>query len=85
MEQRKFWFGKYKGRTIESICDLDLSYIDWCLRNVKGFTLTDEEKISYNASHYRSSLIRCPYDYDEGGVWDEFSEEMTFNMMNDFD
>lgn len=82
MEMRKFWFGKYKGELISTICGLDRSYVEWCLKNVKGFKLTEDEKIFYA----RPSVARCPYDdYDEGSVWDEFDREMTFDMMNDFD
>ena len=82
--ERTFWFGKYKGEQILTICKNNKSYISWCLANVKGFSLTEEERLCYNQS--RCFLSRPHYDYDyERSIWDEFDDEMTGNMMNDFD
>lgn len=80
--ERTFWFGKYKGERILTICENDKSYISWCLANVKGFSLTEEEKLCYNQS--RCALNHPSYDY-ERSIWEEFDDEMTWGMMNDFD
>lgn len=78
---RTFWFGKYKGMNIVTICKNDKSYIRWCLDNVKNFSLTDEE-----TEAYKTPSRRFVPDYDnEGSVWDDFDNEMTYNMMMDFD
>ena len=33
------WFGKYKGRTVATIADIDPSYLIWAHDNVEGFKL----------------------------------------------
>lgn len=50
MENRKFWFGKYKGQNIIDVCKTDRSYIKWCVGNVKNFALNADEKIEYQLS-----------------------------------
>ena len=32
-------FGLYKGRTIGDVMKMEPSYIDWCIKNFKGFKL----------------------------------------------
>lgn len=34
--------GKFKGNTIEQIVEFNSSYLDWALKNVQNFKLTDE-------------------------------------------
>ena len=78
---RTFWFGKYKDRNVADICKSDKSYIRWCLDNVKGFSLTDEE-----TEAYKTTSRRLVHHYDnEGSVWDDFDDEMTYGMMMDLD
>lgn len=40
--QDKIPFGKLKGKTIKEIIELSSSYLDWALKNVQGFRLTDD-------------------------------------------
>ncbi|MEA2096586.1 MAG: hypothetical protein U9P73_07850 [Candidatus Cloacimonadota bacterium] len=35
-----FSFGKYKGKTLKQVYKKNPSYVDWCLRNVDFFTIT---------------------------------------------
>jgi hypothetical protein len=35
-------FGKYKGKTIEEVLDIDPSYLDWAVGYISGFVLEDE-------------------------------------------
>ncbi len=37
-----FDFGKYKGKTIEELLNENPGYVDWLIRNVGGFALSDE-------------------------------------------
>jgi hypothetical protein len=37
-----FRFGKYYGEPLETIIKADPSYIDWCLCNMDGFTISEE-------------------------------------------
>jgi hypothetical protein len=34
-----FTFGKYRGTTIAEVIEDDISYVGWCLKNVKDFKL----------------------------------------------
>ena len=34
-----FTFGKFKGKTILQVLDKNPSYLVWCIRNVKGFSI----------------------------------------------
>ena len=82
MEARKFWFGKYKGQSIIDICKSDRSYVRWCIDNVKNFSLNKDEEVEYRLS----APIRRVNSYDyEGSVWEEFDDEMTYDMMMNFD
>lgn len=38
----KIPFGKFKGKTIEEICNLDSSYLVWAIKNVRDFNLSDD-------------------------------------------
>lgn len=38
-------FGKYKGISIREILAKDASYIEWCKKNVKGFSLVTEKMV----------------------------------------
>ncbi len=40
--QDKIPFGKFKGITIKEIVESNSSYLDWALKNVQNFKLTDE-------------------------------------------
>ena len=71
---RKFWFGKYKGETIISVCRRNKSYICWCLLNVKGFNLTPLEELAYQEVE----------DAPIGSIYNEFNREMTYDMMMNF-
>ena len=82
MENRKFWFGKHKGEYVNSVCATDPKYVDWCVSNVKGFKLTEEERRIRANTGRRYSYN---YDYNEGSVWEEFDNEMTSIMMHNLD
>ncbi|MBR1565116.1 MAG: hypothetical protein IJ650_07210 [Paludibacteraceae bacterium] len=38
----KLGFGKYKHLTLKQVLDSHSGYIEWCLCNIPGFTLSDE-------------------------------------------
>jgi len=45
---RKFDFGKYKGKGIGDIIFLDRQYIRWCLNNIPTFKLNEREQILFD-------------------------------------
>lgn len=42
-KDRKFFFGKYKGRYIKDVIVNDTQYITWSMKNVKWFWFNKEE------------------------------------------
>ena len=46
----KISFGKYRGKTIKEIWQLDPGYINWALSNVNGFEIDKEELTSKSTS-----------------------------------
>lgn len=46
---RKFLFGKYKGKDIKYIILTHIGYIMWCLDNINHFSLNNEEQAVYDA------------------------------------
>ena len=39
----EFTFGKYEGKTLREVLDIDPSYIDWCSIHLDHFCICDEE------------------------------------------
>lgn len=37
-----FTFGKYKGSTIQEVMNKDAAYIEWCKKNVEGFSIVEK-------------------------------------------
>jgi hypothetical protein len=42
-----FPWGKHQGETLMSVIVGDVSYITWCIENVKGFVLENEAYEAY--------------------------------------
>ena len=55
MKKRRFSFGKYKGKTITSICTKDPEYITWVKDNVRWFSLIPVENTLYEDNRRRES------------------------------
>jgi DNA polymerase-3 subunit epsilon/exodeoxyribonuclease X len=49
---QKLPFGKYSGRYIEEICDLDRGYLHWMLENIEDM----DEDLSYSIRHHMKEL-----------------------------
>lgn len=49
----RFKFGKYKGYPVHFVIDVDKDYIDWAMRSVDGFSLSDDEWLHYNGKEWK--------------------------------
>lgn len=38
----EFTFGKYEGKTVKEILEIQLTYLDWCAINIDHFYISDE-------------------------------------------
>lgn len=75
-DQYVFPFGKYQGETVASVKRIDLSYLDWCQKNISGFKMperqavgveADECAVDFNAEKEKGRLRRLRNDnhYDK--------------------
>lgn len=58
-------FGKYKGVEVEQVISCEPQYIQWCLYNIEGFSLSERHK---------KLLEHCLSDFqydDEFDYWQE--------------
>ena len=44
----KFDFGKYKGKTVKQVMEIDVAYLEWCLCYIDTFVLSEEADIAYD-------------------------------------
>ena len=51
--ETEIWFGKFKGKSVGEVLDLSPSYIDWCMREVDRFVLSESVLESIRKSHPR--------------------------------
>lgn len=65
----KFWYTKYKGKTIEWIIDHDPSYLCWCIKTFQNITPSQAQyfKNRWN-KEIRSEFIQDvePYEWQKG-------------------
>ena len=40
--ETEFSFGKFEGKTVKEVLDLQISYLEWCLLNLDHFYVSDE-------------------------------------------
>jgi hypothetical protein len=66
---RIFTIGKFKGKNVDWVCYCFPDYIEWCLKNLEGFSLLKEERLSYLCT-LENKLKRNPDN-----------EELKFRVM----
>jgi hypothetical protein len=69
-----FTFGKYKGKTLDEVMQLDPDYVDWCLANLDHFALGDDEF----TSNLKTSSKRTRRFYDDDNYEDDWSDDDSF-------
>ena len=57
-----FNFGKYKGRTVESVILEDPSYINWCMENVEKFSMNEDCKTLFSMQDWEDYIAP---DFDD--------------------
>lgn len=43
LKKRRFGFGKYNGQIVTEVIQCDPDYVNWVVRNIPAFKLTNEE------------------------------------------
>jgi hypothetical protein len=54
----KFSFGKFKGKSLEEVIEIQLSYINWCVQNISGFFISPEVYKKIKAKKPKFKLYR---------------------------
>ena len=91
--ERTITFGKYKGKAIKELILTHLGYIMWCLSNMAGFKLTEDEQQLYDmmAIAVLKSEVKTSYPKEElkkyvKDTWAlEVTKETPFDISNDGD
>ena len=80
---QKLNFGKHKSKTIKEVINSDITYIIWCIKNIKTFELDDDsnlefinnkEKIPSNINLIPNDIIDIALGNKEGNIDDEFNK-----------
>ena len=56
-----FTFGKYKGRSVLDILNENPAYVEWCVNNIKWFSLDDTEKKMLNEITKAINIVYYQY------------------------
>ena len=56
-----FTFGKYKGRSVLDILNEDPAYVEWCVNNIKWFSLDDTEQKMLNEITKAINIVYYQY------------------------
>ena len=57
-EARQFWFGKHQGKSIREMILTNKQYVQWCIENIKDFTLTAEEFMLMYPNYKANNVYR---------------------------
>ncbi len=56
-------FGKYKGKTLQNVIDLDPGYISWCLRAIDSFEVAEDVEQELKEQVFDYYPFGNPVDY----------------------
>ncbi len=79
-ENTEFTFGKYEGKSLQEVSQIDTSYIDWCLCNLDHFCLEDE------VFEHLKNVISAEGITQQTEKWSNYLDEDDDNYRNhDYD
>lgn len=53
----KFTFGKHKGESLSHVIGSDPTYVEWCIDEIEGFSISDRahDQLHYSLEEYYES------------------------------
>lgn len=80
---KTFTFGKYKGRSIMSVLDENPAYVEWCINNIKWFSLDDTEQKRLNEITKAVNIVyyQYPYSFPRGKGASKILYERVFEYL----
>lgn len=94
----EFTFGKFEGKTMEEVLNLQPDYIDWCAKNLDHFYISDETinelkalKPDFLLTQEASEILNSKYekwdserdDYDDNDNFEPDYDRDTFDALTD--
>ena len=58
---KTFTFGKYKGRSVIDVLNENPAYVEWCINNIKWFSLDDTEQKMLNEITKAINIVYYQY------------------------
>lgn len=58
---KTFTFGKYKGRSVIEVLNENPAYVEWCINNIKWFSLDDTEQKMLNEITKAINIVYYQY------------------------
>ena len=58
---KTFTFGKYKGRSVIDVLNENPAYVEWCVNNIKWFSLDDTEQKMLNEITKAINIVYYQY------------------------
>lgn len=58
---KTFTFGKYKGRSVIDVLNENPAYVEWCINNIKWFSLDDTEQKLLNEITKAINIVYYQY------------------------
>ena len=58
---KTFTFGKYKGRSVIDVLNENPAYVEWCIYNIKWFSLDDTEQKMLNEITKAINIVYYQY------------------------
>lgn len=82
----EFTFGKYEGKTVREILELQPNYLDWCAINLDHFYISDEviDEIKTNISVFKISEEGVKKLSEKYKNWESEQENLN-NDYSDYD
>jgi len=85
--ETEFSFGKYEGKSLQEILEIQPSYIQWCIDNLDHFYISDQviQKIKSIKPDFRLNQDSLDRLKEKKELWDcESSDEESFEQ-DDYD
>lgn len=82
----EFTFGKYKGKTIKEVLELQPNYLDWCAINLDHFYVSDEiiTEIKEIKPDFTISEEAKQKLADKYSTWENEQEQDDFEDYDDY-
>ena len=78
---RKFNFGKYKGRDYKWVILTHIGYIMWCFENIPSFALNTEEQALYDAVAISIKKYNLQMSFPVDKMYSHISDKKSFENL----